>query len=342
MKQKILIFIGIMGLLSLFASCEKDEVRIILDNEPTPPVILSMPESLILQRNNATDTLLFTAQTVDPGFAASANYFFEAAETGTGFANPLTIYAGAKIDSIQMRVSVLNTTLLKAFEADMVTSADFRIRATLVVDGGTGAPGTGTDKVFEYISATITANVNPYGLPRLDLIGSGMDQKIESASGDGTYTGYVKLNSANAFTLLNPDTDTEYGRAAAAGTLEVDGAGISIDDNGWHILTADINALTYKTEAYMIGLVGSATPSGWDTPDQKMDYNPKTGTWYITLDLIDGEIKFRKNDGWAWNLGGTPENLTQGGDNIVVTAGNYTITLTIVNDETGSCTIVKN
>lgn len=342
MKQKILTFIGIVGLLSLFASCEKDEVRVILDNEPTPPVILSMPESLALQRSNATDTVLFTAQAIDPGFTASANYFFEAAETGTDFANPVTIFAGANIDSIQLQVSALNTTLLKAFEADIVTSADFRIRATLVVDGGTGAPGTGNDGVFEYISEITTTNVNPYGLPRLDLIGSGMEQKIESANGDGVYTGYVKLNSANAFTLLNPDTDTEYGKAAAAGTLEVDGAGISIDDNGWHILTADLNALTYETEAYMIGLVGSATPNGWDAPDSKMDYDPKSGTWNITLDLVDGEIKFRKNDGWAWNLGGTPESLTQGGDNIVVTAGNYTITLTIVNDETGSCTIVKN
>ncbi|MDY0253692.1 MAG: SusE domain-containing protein [Tenuifilaceae bacterium] len=342
MKQKILTFISIVGLLSLFASCEKDEVKVILDSEPTPPVILSMPESLILQRTNATNTVLFTAKAIDPGFTASANYFFEAAETGTDFANPVTIYAGAIIDSIQMQVSALNSILLKAFEADMVTSADFRIRGTLVVDGGTGAPGTGNDGVFEYISEVTSADVSPYGLPRLDLIGSGMDQKIESANGDGVYTGYVKLNSANAFTLLDPDTDTEYGKAAAAGTLEVDGAGISIDDNGWHILTADVNTLTYATEAYMIGLVGSATPNGWDAPDSKMDYDPKTGTWSITIELIDGYIKFRKNDGWAWNLGGDLSNLTQGGSDIPVTAGNYTITLTIINDETGSATIVKN
>ena len=91
-----------------------------------------------------------------------------------------------------------------------------------------------------------------------------------------------------------------------------------------------------------IGLIGSATPNGWDTPDQKMDYDSKTGTWSITVDLIDGDIKFRKNDGWAWNLGGTHDNLTQGGDNLSVSAGNYTITLTIINDATGTCTIVKN
>ena len=59
------------------------------------------------------------------------------------------------------------------------------------------------------------------------------------------------------------------------------------------------------------------------------------------------EIKFRKNDGWSWNLGGTKDNLVHNGDNIPITsAGNYTITLTISVDtqgsEAGSCTIVKN
>ena len=92
----------------------------------------------------------------------------------------------------------------------------------------------------------------------------------------------------------------------------------------------------------MIGLVGSATPNGWDTPDQKMDYDAKTGTWYITIDLADGEVKFRLNDGWAWNLGGDLDNLTQGGANIPVTAGNWTITLTINANNTGSATFVKN
>jgi hypothetical protein len=34
--------------------------------------------------------------------------------------------------------------------------------------------------------------------------------------------------------------------------------------------------------------------------------------------------------------------LEQGGDDIPITAGNYTIILTIINDETGTFTIVQN
>jgi hypothetical protein len=40
------------------------------------------------------------------------------------------------------------------------------------------------------------------------------------------------------------------------------------------------------------------------------------------------EWKFRANDGWDINLGGSLSNLTQGGDNIVCSeAGTFTITL---------------
>jgi hypothetical protein len=191
--------------------------------------------------------------------------------------------------------------------------------------------------------------VTLYGLPRLNLIGSGMDQKVESALGNGSYTGLVKLNTANPFTLLDPDANITYGASGAA--LAVDGDPIVPPANGWHRLNVDVNNLTYDISAYMIGLVGSATPNGWDTPDQKMDYDAATGIWSITVDLVDGEIKFRLNDAWAWNLGYRPggtdlTDLYHNGDNIAVTAGNYTITLTIINptgpNETGSCTIVKN
>jgi hypothetical protein len=174
----------------------------------------------------------------------------------------------------------------------------------------------------------------------LDLIDSGINQKIESPLGNGDYKGFVKLDATKPFTLLDTDNNIKYGASGSA--LAVNGTGITVGANGWYILNANTANLSYSTSEYRIGLIGSATPNGWDTPDQKMDYNPQTGTWSITLDLIDGFIKFRKNDGWAWNLGGAADNLTQGGADIPVTAGNYTITLTIINDATGTCKIVKN
>jgi len=339
----LLVFIGLIG---LFTSCENDGMKVVMLDNPIAPTLTTVPD-LTLQRTAGNDTLTFNGTAVDPGFQASANYFLEACASGTDFADPVTLFSGVQADVMKVKVSDLNTALLKKFPADATTSVDLRLRANLVVDAGTGALGT-TSKPLTYISDVKTVNVTPYGYPRLNLVNSGIDQKIESVLGDGVYSGFVKLNVNNPFTLSDPDTNTSYGDAG--GALAVDGNPIAVPSDpgsGWYEMTADVNALTYKLDPYMIGLVGSATPNGWDAPDQKMDYDAKTGTWNITIDLVDGDIKFRLNDGWAWNLGGTPDNLVHNGDNIPVTAGNYTISLTITNatpvgSETGTYTIVKN
>lgn len=343
MNKKFLIYMFFAGIISLFSSCEKDGDKVEMMHSPIVPSITSLPD-LTLTRNNGTNILEFKGTPVDPGFNASANYFLEAAKAGTKFADAVVIANSVQDASIKISVSDLNGIMLKKLPADQVSSVDFRIRAVLVVDAGTGAVGT-TSSPLVYYSDITTADVTVYGLPRLDLmVGNAATGKIESALGDGNYTGFVKLDKTKAFTLKDPDAGTVYGDNG--GALKIDGTAITPADNGWHRLTVDTEALTYKTEAYQIGLVGSATPNGWDSPDQKMDYDAATGTWKITLTLKDGDIKFRLNDGWAWNMGGTPNNLTHDGANIAVTAGNYTITLTITNptqgSETGTYTIVKN
>lgn len=343
MKRNSLIYIGFIGLLGILSGCEKDETKVTMLDEPNPPVLVSIPDNLILNRSAANDTVEFTGIPVDPGFEASATYSLETCEAGTNFADPLVLYSGSKADVIKFKVSELNELLLKKFDGDVQTQADFRLTALLTVDAVTGAPGTGSNP-FLYPSESKTATVSPYGLPRLDLIVEGSPVgKIESAAGNGVYTGLVKLDKTKPFTFLDPEANISYGKNAAGNALEINGSGITSDESGWYQVSADVNAMTYALSAYMIGVVGSATPNGWNAPDIKMDYIAKRGVWVVTTDLIVGEIKFRKNDGWAWNLGGSLNNLTQGGNNIPITqAGNYTITLTIINDLTGSCTIVKN
>jgi hypothetical protein len=344
MKNTILILL--IGLTGLFISCEKDGEQVFMLDNPIAPEIVTMPD-LTLKRTSGTQILEFVGTPVDPGFQASANYTLEASAAGTNFANPITIISAIQDTSLKISTSDLNGILLKSFPADEVSSIDFRLRSILVVDAGTTAPGTGNNP-FQYTSAIKNAKVTLYGLPKLDLINSGIDQKIESSLGDGKYFGYVKLDITKPFTLKDPDANIVYGANGAA--LAVNGNPIVPADNGWFSLEANTKALTYKMDPYMIGLVGSSTRNGWDAPDQKMDYNAKTGKWAITTDLIVGFIKFRRNDGWGWELGpdksGSLNNLIKGGvgnDIPVNTAGNYTITLTINADGvTGSCTIVKN
>jgi hypothetical protein len=343
MKNKLFIYLTFIGLIGLLFSCEKDETKVIMSASPAAPTITTMPD-LTLQRTKGSNLLEFVGTAVNPGFAASANYFLEACATGTKFADPIILVSGIQATSLKLTVSDMNGMLIKKFPTDKATSLDFRLRAVLVADAGTGATP------FVYSSDIKTASVTTYGLPRLDLVNSGINQKIESALGDGKYFGFVKLDKTKAFTLKDPDANIVYGSNGIK--LAVSGTGISSTDTGWFKFSADTKALTFSMEPYMIGLIGSATPNGWNAPDSKMDYDAQTGLWNITLNLTVGAVKIRYNDSWgAINLGlgdathpgYSLSNLWNDGgskDIPITEAGNYTIKVYI--GTTYSITITKN
>ncbi len=90
-----------------------------------------------------------------------------------------------------------------------------------------------------------------------------------------------------------------------------------------------------KTRAYKfdflrypsIGIIGSATPGGWDTETQMTDKGG--GVFEITMDFVAGEAKFRANNAWDTNWGAVdfPTGVgVQNGPNIPVPAGRYKVT----------------
>jgi len=348
MRSKVIKYFGIVGLLGLLASCEKDGEMVTMLSEPIPPTIVSMPEMKFYRTGDPNQIVEFKCTPVDPGFKASATYFLEIAPAGSEFANPLQLYSGPQDTLISFKVSELNAKLLTVFDGDKETNAEVRVRAILTVDAGTGAPGTGTNP-FSYTSASLATVVRPYGLPRLDLIGTSYENWIESPNADGLYSGFVKLSSTEPFTLKNPDDDKVYGlNADGTAFVENESNSLASPETGWYKLAVNLNDGSFSLDAHMYGVVGSATPNGWGSPDIKMDYNRKKGFWEVTTDLGVGEIKFRKNDGWAWNLGldGTDGQLKHDGSDIPVpSAGKYYITLTITQyeepNEAGFYTMTK-
>nr|WP_315162183.1 SusE domain-containing protein [uncultured Flavobacterium sp.] len=77
------------------------------------------------------------------------------------------------------------------------------------------------------------------------------------------------------------------------------------------------------------GIIGSATPTGWDS-DTNMDYDLATKTYSVTMDMVPGAYKFRLDDGWGTNYGSasaTGGALVSSGSDIPITvAGTYYIT----------------
>ena len=347
MKKHYILLFALVGVLGFFTSCDEDGDQIVLRDNVTVPT-LTLPD-LTLVRDNGAETLAFSCTPIEPGFTASVNYFLEACLEGNNFEDVTQLYNGTTCDNIEFTVNELNSILLNGFTEDATSSVDFRIRTVLEADAGLGVDD------LEYYSETVNGEATIFGLLRLDVLVDGKDpQKIKSPDSDGTYGGYVKFEAGDSFTLLDPDNSITYGTGTSG--LAIDGGTITVADAGWYSLSANTNDLSYTMEAYNIGLVGDATPNGWNTPDSKMDYNSADRTWEITADLTNGNFKFRLNDGWAWNLGGkgtedgSADNydadnktvqLSQGGKNIPVleSAGNYTIKLNIASSV---ATIVKN
>ncbi len=119
-----------------------------------------------------------------------------------------------------------------------------------------------------------------------------------------------------------------YGASAGSNVLVLDGPNIGVTVEDDYAITLDLshpNEYTYSANRW--GIIGSATSGAWST-DQNMAWDNANHVFKATIDLVVGEMKFRANDDWSVNLGGSLNALTQDGPNIPVTeAGNYTITL---------------
>ena len=79
------------------------------------------------------------------------------------------------------------------------------------------------------------------------------------------------------------------------------------------------------------GIVGDATPNGWDGPDVVLKQDGSLISSYVFLNT--GSIKFRENNDWTNNLGddGVDGTLEPNGANISVTEGNYKISIDMTN-----------
>jgi hypothetical protein len=153
---------------------------------------------------------------------------------------------------------------------------------------------------------------------------------LASPNVDGKYEGYLNFLEDNTeFKFTDgPSWDVNYGDTGADGVLDAGGDNIKANA-GFYKIDVDLNTLTYTLLKTEWGIIGSATPGGWDS-DQNMTLDPATNTWSIQLDLTPGEMKFRANDDWGLNYGdnGTDALLERDGANIAISnAGNYRITL---------------
>lgn len=227
-----------------------------------------------------------------------------------------------------------------------------------------GCAKNGDDATFNYVTwgdavqtaviagagtwiVTFDANTWTYSVaaPVLYLAGdaNGWNQTEPLSSVDGThFTGFGYLNNNGFKFSTQKDWDgTNYGEG-----LSTSGGNISLPEGyseGFYKIELNLDEKKMVLTAITtIGLVGDATPGGWEA-STPMTYSKEDNAWVIKdVALKDGELKFRANDGWDISWGGTTDKLTtQNGANIKVTEGTYDIKLYPWADDYGKCELIK-
>ncbi len=367
--KKILKLSSLAFLLIARVACENDDQKIV-QAEGGPELISPLTDATyVLNRENAADeatTLVWNH--ADYSQQTEVNYEVQVATGGTSFAT--VVSAGTTTNRfVVWTVGALNQAALDA-ELTPYTQGelDVRIKASL---------GANADLVS--YSNVITLKVTPYplGLPKLWVPGSyqfdsgyGSNwthstaaQLASSDFGKTDYEGYlyfandVVADSDNGFKFSTEEGwgGSNFGDDGSfSGVISTSGDNIGasagyyrVKANTGTVTTANPDGLTYSLTLVSWGIIGSATPTGWDS-DTDMTYNATTKKWSITIALIEGDMKFRYNDNWndggdgQWNLGlfdGNAsgqnyggETMSYGGGNIPVTAaGTYLIELDLSN-----------
>ena len=315
---------------SIFAlsACSDDEDIIKLDpsNFVAPKVETPASSTIELLEENAANTAMtFNWSAANYGTNTPPKYELQIDVKGDNFENhqvltsTSTLTADVTVKELNLAVIALGLEPFKEGEIE------YRIVSTV------GTPGS-----QQLISNVNILKITPYPTDlstNWGVVGSatpngwdGPDVPFWKTDVTNVFVAYTDLKGGEIKFRQDNKWELDYG--GSNGKLEKGGKNIAVDA-GTYKITMDLTNLTYKLDNYSWGLVGDATANGWDGPDQKLSYDGALDAWTITTTLKDGEFKFRLNNDWGTNYGGTSnagELTDKDGANIKIKAGKYKIT----------------
>ena len=349
MKNIVKSFLSIALVASLI-SCEDEQDLLFLTPEGSFE---------ILTPSSGDEVELSPSTPLNPGLTLSwedANYGttpteityeVEIDKTGDNFDTPLVLTSTTNT-FVTANSATLNTAVLTiGLTPFSQGSIDVRIKSSVGSEG--------SEILY---SNVINYLVTPFStdLPKLYVIGNFLSNSgygadwspaatlpslASSAFGETDYEGYVMMNVASPeFKLIPTNTsfDGDYGDDGNfAGTLAQTGEeNIQLSAAGYYRIRANTSTLTYTVAPVSWGIIGAATPTGWDS-DTDLTYNPTTKKLEIaSIYLNPGPFKFRGNNAWSngFDLGTVNADgyLVDGGDlTFSGPAGNYKVILDLSN-----------
>jgi hypothetical protein len=331
MKKTLYKFLFLLAIPFFLGACADNDHYVTLNSESDITVTVSSSVSTLtlLKDNIGQDALTISWSEPDYGVNTQNASFELLADLASGdFSTVSAIVSTGDLEKV-FEVEELNKLLLS-----IELTPDEAVTIQLKVIARIG------QKITE--SNIITVDLTPYA-DKLDLSSAwGLVGDATPNGWGGPDVPFYKTGTANEYvaypTLIDGffkvrkdnDWTVNYGDATLDGVLDTDNDNNIAVTAGTYKVTFNESTLAYSIEAFTWGLVGDATPGGWIGPDLPLTYDSNTDTWKAIVNLLDGQIKIRQNNDWAVNYGDATLDGVLDGDNdnnIVVTAGNYLVTV---------------
>ena len=353
MKNITKSIIALFAVVALSCSVEDVQDRPVIEGIDSP--VLTAPNSgaayVLSPANAAVQAERFTWKSANFGGDVQVNYAVEIDKKGNAFKTPQSIGSVISANQVSVSVESMNKAAL-LLKATPFAPSEFEVR----IKASAGALAAMYSNIIGIVVTPYTTENPKLWVPGGYAAASGYPkdwdpatspQLSASAFGKVDFEGYINFNNANAeykFTSF-PEWKGEYAAGATPGTLALTGPNLKIPAAGYYLIVADTEKLTYTATPTVWGIIGDATPGGWDN-STAMTYDKTTKVWTLTANLTQKEMKFRANNAWALNFGdkgadgildfNAPDNIK------VPSAGNYTITLDLSSPRNYKYTLKKN
>ncbi len=368
-QTKILAF-GSIALL-LVAACKKNDA-IVTSNGGKPGALAASVTTLPLDKTKLTDpsaAITFTFSAPNYGFAAAVSNTLQIDAPGDNWAKPSSITLGTNVLSQSYSTAAFNTMLLQMGLVGGTTS-QIQVR---VVHSISSAVAPVYSNVVSVSVTPFNLASSIYVVGGYQGWNPGAADSLVSPTSNNIYTGVIFFtagNGNNNFKLLvnKQNYNNSYGWAStlASGTDALGSDNLTVtnesitqaggsgnlfsltapsDDPAVNItanyVTVNTNTNTISLVPMQWSVVGDASPGGWPAgsgnpqSDTDMKFDAANQVWYVNVHLTaGGNIKFRLNHDWGYNLGGTNGTLsTNNGPNIpIATTGTYKVTLDLVHN----------
>ena len=315
-----------VALLFIAFSCENE------DDGPEFTVI--PPSEEVAFTNSFLDDYLLSTQTSaniaerllwnTPSFGAqtSVSFTVEGSSTNLFAATDPGYFSSGALTESNYAVSVANLlAIADALDLDgdptsgKESSGMAFLRVTASVGDATESNGSSVVSEPQEIKITMVETEGEVPAPMLAVPGQyqgwnpGEAPRLAaSAAGQTDFEGFIHMDINEAdnqgfkfvegvdgvYDWGNPD----WGKSDD-GVLVIDGeSNITVDEDGLYFIQADTGAGTYSTTLMSLGLIGSATPTGWDS-DTDLVYDATNNVLSVDINLTNGgEYKIRANNGW--------------------------------------------